>query len=172
MPFDASQDSSFVSNDTPPFAPVLQHFDPSQPPTVATEHSHHPFPPVYGPLQPEPPQPPSRKSYRSKRGVNQQLVCTFPGCKNKTVFPRKGEFDRHLREHFRPISCPVLDSLHCVQGFSQKKQLHRHLWVRHRDYAALHKTPTVEKICPYCGIKERSDNLKRHIRNLHERVEE
>jgi len=44
------------------------------------------------------------------------------------------------------------------------KDLNRHMWTNHPETARAQKIPKDMKICPNCGQKSRSDNLKRHMK--------
>jgi len=97
------------------------------------------------------------------KAVELSLKCTFDGCTSKKVFTKQCDFDKHFRNHSRPVDCPFKE-FGCKERFAQNKGLHRHLWVHHRAYALQHGIPSVEKRCSVCGEKARGDNLKRHMR--------
>ncbi|KAK0644661.1 hypothetical protein B0T16DRAFT_418053 [Cercophora newfieldiana] len=131
-----------------------------------------PSPPfsVSQPTNPPSPKPIPQPSQRSRRGRKKSsplsIVCPWSKCKSKRVFTRQCDFDKHFREHTKPVKCPFqVAQLGCgVEGFSQNKGLYRHLWVSHREYAQINDIPKVDAKCPVCHRTERADNLKRHMK--------
>ncbi|KAK0616167.1 hypothetical protein B0T14DRAFT_522650 [Immersiella caudata] len=123
MASDAHRDPYFDS-DVLPSAVSSSRFHSSQISTVATENMHQPATEHQSPVTVNQTRQLVNKSSRSKPGVNQRLVCSFKGCKNTKEFPRRAEFDKHLREHERPIACPVMGFL---KQSSRADNLKRHM---------------------------------------------
>jgi len=71
---------------------------------------------------------------------------------------------KHERKHTRPFVCSE-----CHKGHAAKKDLHRHLWVRHPEVAERSGIPCEVRRCHVrgCDFEGRQDNLKRHMRTKH-----
>ncbi|KAH8760949.1 hypothetical protein F5882DRAFT_523089 [Hyaloscypha sp. PMI_1271] len=75
-------------------------------------------------------------------------------------FSKQYELTKHERNHTKPLSCEI-----CHERKAQRKDLDRHYRTEHPSYAQSHNIPEISKKCEDCGLKARSDNLKRHQRN-------
>ncbi|KAK4173524.1 hypothetical protein QBC36DRAFT_55646 [Triangularia setosa] len=79
-------------------------------------------------------------------------------------YKRQCDLDKHMNNHTKRRKCPIKD---CDGGGAETKDLHRHLWAKHSDYAREKNIPRVEQPCgwPGCDYHGRTDNLKRHRDN-------
>ncbi|KAH8589270.1 hypothetical protein B0O99DRAFT_600067 [Bisporella sp. PMI_857] len=84
-----------------------------------------------------------------------------PNCGKE--FSKNHELTKHMKNHVKPLICAVCQS----SGAAEKKDLHRHYWVHHPEYARENGIPKEEKTCPDCGHTGRSDNIKRHWGTCH-----
>ncbi|KAH8880234.1 hypothetical protein GQ53DRAFT_755219 [Thozetella sp. PMI_491] len=77
-------------------------------------------------------------------------------------FPPSPSRDQGGRK--RTTTCPV-----CSDTKGSARDLDRHLWTHHRDYAVENQIPSEERPCPYphCPYVGRKDNLSRHIKTRH-----
>jgi len=91
--------------------------------------------------------------------ANGSFVCDQRGCDK--VFPRQCDLTKHQRNHSRPISCQFCPRSE-FKGVAQNKDLYRHYWIKHPEWAAANNIPKEEATCPRCGKTKRSDNIKRH----------
>ncbi len=64
----------------------------------------------------------------------------------------------------RATTCPV-----CFDTKGSARDVDRHIWAHHRDYATEHQVPSEERRCPHrhCPYVGRKDNLNRHIKAKH-----
>jgi len=69
---------------------------------------------------------------------------------------------KHERIHSKPCKCSL-----CSYSTAQRKDLDRHYWTTHENYAREHNIPDDKIGCPYCRERGRSDNIRRHIRRKH-----
>jgi len=69
---------------------------------------------------------------------------------------------KHEHIHTRPLRCQL-----CGVAKAERKDLNRHLWVHHKDFARKNNIPSDMIACPDCGEQTRSDNLKRHRTRKH-----
>jgi hypothetical protein len=52
---------------------------------------------------------------------------------------------------------------YCDHRTADQRDMDRHYWASHRNYAREHGIPNPEGVCPDCGTKfTRSDNMTRH----------
>ncbi|KAK4664085.1 uncharacterized protein QC763_500050 [Podospora pseudopauciseta] len=79
-------------------------------------------------------------------------------------FRRKCDLDKHMNNHTKRRQCPFVD---CEGGGAETKDLHRHLWTHHPEYASAENIPKDEEWCGFqgCGYHGRRDNVKRHRDN-------
>ncbi|KAH7324017.1 hypothetical protein BKA65DRAFT_481797 [Rhexocercosporidium sp. MPI-PUGE-AT-0058] len=81
-------------------------------------------------------------------------------------FLQRSLLKKHLRVHTRPLRCEL-----CPQGthgVAEQKDLNRHYWSTHRTYALNNNIPRDSTACPDCDYEGRTDNVRRHQRNLHQ----
>ncbi|KAK4464423.1 hypothetical protein QBC42DRAFT_45780 [Cladorrhinum samala] len=83
-----------------------------------------------------------------------------PHCRRKR-YRLQCELDKHLHNHTRRRRCPIRG---CQAGSGETRDLNRHLWTNHREYARENNVPKEEIPCdfPGCDYKGRKDNVKRH----------
>lgn len=107
-----------------------------------------------------PPQSPSEQSLGLSEigSASGQFQCTY--C-NKT-YTAQYMLTKHKRTHTKPLQCNL-----CSFATAEKKDLHRHFWSKHKEYALANNTPRDRGVCPDCGHRSRSDNLSRHKRRKH-----
>ena len=69
-----------------------------------------------------------------------------------------------MRKHVKPEKCPV-----CGAQKAALRDLHRHIWTDHKDYAARENIPSESRQCPVagCTYTGRKDNLARHCKKKH-----
>lgn len=68
----------------------------------------------------------------------------------------------HLSQHRR---CPKKD---CTCEFENEKEKSRHVWKRHRKWAAMKNYSSIGGKCDICGrVFERADYVSRHKRQKH-----
>ncbi|KAK4204539.1 hypothetical protein QBC40DRAFT_303420 [Triangularia verruculosa] len=79
-------------------------------------------------------------------------------------FRRQCDLVKHAHNHSKRRKCPIEG---CKGGGAETKDLHRHLWANHPDYARENDIPRVDQPCgwPGCDYYGRTDNLKRHRDN-------
>jgi hypothetical protein len=82
----------------------------------------------------------------------------------RNTTPTSEDVPHHTHVAASPFSCPL-----CPSGHNAKRTLHRHLWVKHREYARENNIPSEEEECPVCHRIMRKDNLKRHVDTHHKR---
>ena len=75
----------------------------------------------------------------------------------RLITPRK-----HLLDHDPRITC--LAGTGCTHRTRRNKDMHRHLWSKHRVFAEANGVPRESKKCPMCRRIQRQDNLKRHVK--------
>lgn len=76
----------------------------------------------------------------------------------------------HKQSHRKnPILCPVNYCPQSKKVHRSKRDLRRHIWIKHKDYAIEQKVPVESKTCDLCGMVSRKDNLKRHLKKIHGR---
>lgn len=73
---------------------------------------------------------------------------------------------KHLRVHTRPLPCELCPQVN--PRFAEQKDLNRHYWSTHRTYAMNNNIPRDSTACPDCDYEGRTDNVRRHQRNLHQ----
>jgi hypothetical protein len=67
---------------------------------------------------------------------------------------------KHMHKHEKPIKCPVRG---CQHADAENRDLNRHCWTYHKEYAKKKDLPKVDALCESCGKHfTRKDNLKRH----------
>lgn len=71
------------------------------------------------------------------------------------------------RRRSKPILCPVSGCPQGIKHHRSRRDLNRHLWARHEHYAADHSIPEEKEACRVCGVEQRKDNVKRHMRTKH-----
>ncbi|CAP62122.1 uncharacterized protein PODANS_5_50 [Podospora anserina S mat+] len=71
---------------------------------------------------------------------------------------------KHMNNHTKRRQCPFRD---CEGGGAETKDLNRHLWTHHPEYASAENIPKDEEWCGFqgCGYHGRRDNVKRHRDN-------
>lgn len=74
------------------------------------------------------------------------------------TFPKQFELTKHELNHSKPEKCDL-----CSHEVARPKDLNRHYWVKHQEYAEEKKIPKDQKKCE-CGYKGRSDHVTRHRR--------
>ncbi|KAK0668906.1 hypothetical protein QBC41DRAFT_275778 [Cercophora samala] len=81
-------------------------------------------------------------------------------------FGRECDLKKHTKDHEEPCKCPVEG---CSTIMAESKDLDRHLWSRHPDYARGNNMPdnknSMECGWPGCSYRGRLANLKRHKDN-------
>lgn len=93
------------------------------------------------------------------------LGCYFSCDKCDEAFRRQGDLRKHQKNHTRRRCCPL-----CNQGFAERKDLNRHLWVKHPKEAHQYGVPGSYRVpCPHvpCPYIDREDNVRRHIKLVH-----
>jgi hypothetical protein len=80
--------------------------------------------------------------------------------RNRALLTQPAPRRRHERTHRDDYRCPVA---HCGKGHADQRHLNRHLWAKHREYAARHRVPSENARCQFCDYMGRGDNLKRHM---------
>ncbi|KAK4167029.1 hypothetical protein QBC43DRAFT_12364 [Cladorrhinum sp. PSN259] len=97
----------------------------------------------------------ARKPYKcTKCGVRHRRPCDLDHINRK-----------HMHNHSKRRKCPLAAEEGCQwKGGAENKDLHRHLWSHHNNYARANNIPKDEEICDYpgCDYKGRKDNVKRH----------
>lgn len=92
--------------------------------------------------------------------------CIHPSCIGKfKEWVVKNDFTKHYKNHTRPISCtsPACPRSEPGEGFAQHKDMYRHCWVAHCNFAARKRYPNPEAVCEFCGRRLRQkSNLVRH----------
>jgi hypothetical protein len=73
-------------------------------------------------------------------------------------------YRKHEHIHTRPLQCHLCESPFRA---AERKDLNRHFWVWHKEYARENGIPSDNVECPDCGEETRSDNLKRHKTRKH-----
>ncbi|KAK3997839.1 hypothetical protein QBC44DRAFT_46142 [Cladorrhinum sp. PSN332] len=99
-----------------------------------------------------------------------QLWCDEENCRNPGPFSRPCDLRKHQNNHTRPRACdicPESDDPRRPSRFAERKDLHRHYWTNHPDYARGNNIPNDRMECPFCTYKSRSDNVLRHIEKKH-----
>ena len=69
---------------------------------------------------------------------------------------------KHEHTHTKPQKCHL-----CSTATAERKDLNRHYWVHHKQYARGETLRPVTVACHDCGEETRSDNLTRHRRRKH-----
>ncbi|KAI9172178.1 Zinc finger protein [Paramyrothecium foliicola] len=81
-------------------------------------------------------------------------------------YEKNSELTRHMRRHDKPIPCIHNDT--CGYRTAQQKDMNRHYWTTHREWARENNVPNTRVECDYCGeTLERDDNLKKHMERKH-----
>lgn len=91
-------------------------------------------------------------------------ICHYEDCSYSCESQRK--LTKHiLRKHEKPHGCKASD--HCDHRTAEPRDMNRHYWSTHKEYARRHNIPGDEEYpCSKCGeIFTRADNLKRHKDN-------
>lgn len=78
---------------------------------------------------------------------------------NRSYYSRSNQVTEQNRPQptYHSLQCPLCDKMHRT-----KRNLTRHLWTNHREYARQNGIPTEDEICQVCGSTMRRDNLRRH----------
>ncbi|KAH9897395.1 hypothetical protein F4778DRAFT_743441 [Xylariomycetidae sp. FL2044] len=87
-----------------------------------------------------------------------QYYCWEQGCGKG--YPRKRDLTKHLRQHYKPVFCPVEG---CPSRAAEQRDMERH--VQTHNIGAKDKSLRARKeyTCKSCGKKfTRTDNLQRH----------
>ncbi len=71
--------------------------------------------------------------------------------------PDREIISKHLNKHNKPNKCEL-----CTYEAAANKELNRHYWVYHKEYAKKKTIPSYQAQCESCGSNFRIDNLKRH----------
>ena len=70
---------------------------------------------------------------------------------------------RHTDEH----DCQAPD---CSETKPSKKEIDRHVWVNHRDWAIAEGYKPIDGQCPFCRyVFTRSDNMRKHLQKCSKR---
>ncbi|PMD17210.1 hypothetical protein NA56DRAFT_752560 [Hyaloscypha hepaticicola] len=77
------------------------------------------------------------------------------------VFPKQHKLTKHEKIHTKPLLCHLCPDGD-YGGAAERKELNRHFWVYHAEYAESHNIPKEWGTCDDCGKECRSDNLTRH----------
>lgn len=117
-----------------------------------------PSSPGNSPFTPSAPSTPLKTSTPSSPVRN--FAC--PSCPK--TFSKQHQLDTHAKRHSRPFTCPVSS---CGKPHGAKRDLGRHLWSKHPEYAAAHGVFNEHRQCQVCGKVQRSDNLVRHMASQH-----
>lgn len=68
-----------------------------------------------------------------------------------------------MKKHTRPLHCEK-----CPAAVAERRDLIRHYWTYHQDYARKHGFQSERSECAVCHRKfTRKDNLTRHVRKYH-----
>ncbi|KAK4187667.1 hypothetical protein QBC35DRAFT_384428 [Podospora australis] len=118
----------------------------------AEAHDSNPYDPTYA----------SSSSFTQQNETTHPLPFHCPICGPDKRYKRQCDLDKHLHNHTKRRQCPFTN---CTwPGGAETKDLNRHLWTNHRDYAQQNDIKREEKPCgfPGCNYYGRKDNLKRH----------
>lgn len=74
---------------------------------------------------------------------------------------------RQRRRSTKPIRCPISSCAHAKRLARSRRDLHRHIWAHHEDYAIKNSIQPESEICPICKTVGRKDNVRRHMRTQH-----
>lgn len=92
---------------------------------------------------------------RSQLQVSSSSLSTVTGL---LTFIRK----HYNRKHNRRLNCVFQND--CDYLGADKKELHRHYWVSHKEYARVNKIPDPSGTCEACGkYFSRKDRIPRHL---------
>jgi uncharacterized C2H2 Zn-finger protein len=70
-----------------------------------------------------------------------------------------------MRDHDKPVQCPREG---CNHRAAWNKDINRHVWSHHADWARARNWPSQEKTCDICGmVLGRGDVAKRHMAEQH-----
>ncbi|KAL4893574.1 hypothetical protein BDV59DRAFT_177628, partial [Aspergillus ambiguus] len=82
--------------------------------------------------------------------------CPHPKCTGRAPFSQKGLFRKHIRQHVKPIRCPLCNNF----SAAQRKDVYRHI--------ATHNSKGQPFVCQLCAKQfTRNDNLQRHYKTQH-----
>ncbi|KAK7955143.1 hypothetical protein PG996_015951 [Apiospora saccharicola] len=89
----------------------------------------------------------------------------------RSHYPKRCARQQQIRTQPRKRTClcPVVGCDRQNDGFDSTRDLNRHLWSNHEDYAEEHDTPSELRKCgvPGCSMVCRKDNLRRHQETVH-----
>jgi hypothetical protein len=71
----------------------------------------------------------------------------------------------HKRVHTKPLGCPLCPK--ADYSAAQKREVNRHLWAKHPDYAQSNNIPRERATCLECEYEGRRDNVRRHRQDQH-----
>ncbi|KAK7991188.1 hypothetical protein PG990_015468 [Apiospora arundinis] len=72
---------------------------------------------------------------------------------------------KHYRNHVKPVYCPFKwcrDQIQTKGWAAEQRDMRRHVWNFHEEWAALTGIKKVEEKCNRCGEMKRTDRLKNH----------
>jgi len=90
--------------------------------------------------------------------ASELFQCKYCNKKYKAQY----ELRKHENVHKKPYQCHL-----CHTATAERKDLHRHFWAHHEDYARANGIREDIRVCPDCGLRTRSDNMSRHRRRKH-----
>jgi len=70
-----------------------------------------------------------------------------------------------MHNHTKRRKCPIKDCRY--RGAAEYKDIYRHLWAHHENYAREHGVKRDLDRCEVCDYYGRRDNVKRHKRLQH-----
>lgn len=119
-------------------------------------------------------------SLNTTKSLRKRLRCNWKGCSFTAASPHGSRYvllpqdfghlililcglpSQHLLQHRQ---CPKQD---CTCEFDNEKEKSRHVWKRHRKWAAVNNYPSIGGQCDICGkVYERADYVSRHKREKH-----
>lgn len=78
------------------------------------------------------------------------------------MYTAQYQLTKHEHIHTKPRQCHF-----CLFATAERRDLNRHFWAHHEEYARAHSIPRDRRVCPDCGQRSRGDNLSRHKRRKH-----
>lgn len=67
-----------------------------------------------------------------------------------------------MATHECPFKCPYEEG--CSEAKASKKEISRHVWAWHKQWATRTGYQPIDALCSGCGINfTRADNLKQHV---------